>query len=122
MNVPLYNAMSLLSEAISLVRKANNTPPGGNQRNQLARAISNMTFPGVHGEPIRTNLYGDVIHYYYLLDYNSRQNTFESVLQMSLLKQEVELLESGASISWPNGRVLQPDICDFESCESKSGL
>ena len=113
--------MSLLSEAIAHVRQANSTPFSGKHGNLLSQAIRNMTFPGVHGEPIRTNLYGDVIHYFYLLDYNSRQNTFESVLQMSLLEQEVELRESGASILWPNGQVLQPDICDFESCENKAG-
>ena len=113
-NIPLYNAVMILAEAIELAIYANYTPANGKA---VAMAIKNTSFEGAGNEQITVNTNGDITYYFHLMDYNSRQNRVQSVLVTLPSSDRDTLEETNASIIWPNGRRLEPDTCDFTLCE-----
>ena len=104
----------LLAEAIERTLYANETPANGRA---VAMAIKNTSFEGANNEQIKVNMNGDITHYFYLMDYNSRQNSLQSVLETLPSIDRETLVETNASINWPNGQRLEPDTCDFIVCE-----
>ena len=96
---------------------ANLSPTDGRAVSASAR---NTSFQGAFSEPVDTNIEGDIIFYFYLLDYNSRHNQLVSVLELRPVADDDEegMVQTGHAISWPKGRVLPPDTCDFEDCEA----
>ena len=81
--------------------------------------IKNTSFERESSGPIRIDNNGDIVSYFHLMDFNSLQNKFVSVLEILYLgDKKVTLYETNASIIWPNSQILSPDICDFTLCES----
>ena len=93
----------------------NITPSNGKE---VVMTIRNSSIKGEGSRPIRIDINGDIISYFYLMDFNSRQNKYVSVLEMIPLNDKPTLVETNDPIIWPNGQILQPDICDFTVCES----
>ena len=108
----------ILTEAIERTLYANETPANGRA---VVMAMKNTSFEGADNKQIKVNINGDIDHYFYLMDYNSRQNSLQSVLEMLPSSERKTLVETNSSIIWPNGQRLEPDTCDFIDCEDEGG-
>ncbi len=114
-NTALFNAVSLTADAIKTTIMADLDPSDGKA---VVLSTRNASFDGAESEVIRTDENGDIIHYFYLLDFHPRSNQLVSVLESRPSAPDWgDVLEPGSDILWPNGRRLAPDTCDFELCE-----
>ncbi len=109
---PLYNAVQLLSTAISITLDSNMDVSNGEL---VAMATHNSTFPGYHGLS-RTTLHGDVMSYFSILDFDPLVSQFIPVLEV-LSDTDLVIANDMSSIQWPRGTVLPQDTCDFELCK-----